>query len=124
MDLLENIASELGFEFHLYIVRDELFGTKFRNLKDWIQKMGNSGSSPSSSSNNNNDNAGSNVGSNGNVPIDYVVSTASPSLMTLASTTGYGRHRHNMDSSNDGKISYPIIYFLYSNKIYSEISFS
>lgn len=28
MDLLENIASELGFEYHLYIVRDELFGTK------------------------------------------------------------------------------------------------
>lgn len=26
MDLLEKVASELGFEFHLYIVRDELFG--------------------------------------------------------------------------------------------------
>jgi hypothetical protein len=28
MDLLENIAAELGFEYHLYIVRDEVFGTK------------------------------------------------------------------------------------------------
>jgi hypothetical protein len=38
MDLLENIAEELGFEFHLYIVRDELFGAKFNNLKDWTIK--------------------------------------------------------------------------------------
>lgn len=36
MDLLDNIATELGFEFHLYIVRDELFGAKYRNFKDWI----------------------------------------------------------------------------------------
>ena len=28
MDLLQNIASELGFEYHLYIVSDELFGSK------------------------------------------------------------------------------------------------
>lgn len=26
MDILDNIATELGFEFHLYIVQDELFG--------------------------------------------------------------------------------------------------
>lgn len=26
MDLLKKVAHELGFEFHLYIVRDELFG--------------------------------------------------------------------------------------------------
>lgn len=36
MDILDNVATELGFEFHLYIVRDELFGTKYRNFKDWI----------------------------------------------------------------------------------------
>lgn len=29
MDLLENVATELGFQFHLYLVRDELFGTKY-----------------------------------------------------------------------------------------------
>lgn len=28
MDLLQNMASELGFEYHLYIVSDELFGSK------------------------------------------------------------------------------------------------
>lgn len=28
MDLLENVATELGFEFHLYVVRDQLFGAK------------------------------------------------------------------------------------------------
>lgn len=36
MDLLDNIATELGFEFHLYIVRDQLFGSKQRNVKDFI----------------------------------------------------------------------------------------
>ncbi|XP_055378406.1 uncharacterized protein LOC129610081 isoform X1 [Condylostylus longicornis] len=36
MDLLDNIATELGFEFHLYIVRDELFGTKYNNLNDFF----------------------------------------------------------------------------------------
>lgn len=29
MDLLENVATELGFKFHLYLVRDELFGAKY-----------------------------------------------------------------------------------------------
>lgn len=33
MDLLDNIATELGFEFHLYIVRDQLFGTKLQRNK-------------------------------------------------------------------------------------------
>lgn len=34
MDLLDNIATELGFEFHLYVVRDQLFGSKQqRNTK-------------------------------------------------------------------------------------------
>lgn len=28
MDLLDNVATELGFEFHLYVVRDQLFGAK------------------------------------------------------------------------------------------------
>ncbi|XP_055707246.1 uncharacterized protein LOC129804189 isoform X3 [Phlebotomus papatasi] len=35
MDLLENIASELGFEFHLYIVRDDLYGTKLPPIQPW-----------------------------------------------------------------------------------------
>jgi Ligated ion channel L-glutamate- and glycine-binding site. len=35
MDLLENIAQELEFDFHLYIVADGLYGTKVReNQKD------------------------------------------------------------------------------------------
>lgn len=29
MDLLENVATELGFQFHLYLVRDELYGAKY-----------------------------------------------------------------------------------------------
>lgn len=36
MDLLDNIATELEFEFHLYIVQDELFGSKFTNLDDYL----------------------------------------------------------------------------------------
>ncbi|XP_055859129.1 uncharacterized protein LOC129921359 isoform X2 [Episyrphus balteatus] len=35
MDLLDNIATELEFEFHLYIVHDELFGAKFSTLNDF-----------------------------------------------------------------------------------------
>ncbi|GAB0096952.1 Ionotropic glutamate receptor [Sergentomyia squamirostris] len=35
MDLLENIATELGFEFHLYIVRDEVYGTRLPPRKPW-----------------------------------------------------------------------------------------
>lgn len=31
MDLLENIAMELNFEFHLYVVHDELFGTRYNS---------------------------------------------------------------------------------------------
>lgn len=38
MDLLDNIAMELGFEFHLYIVRDQLFGAKQqRDIKDFLK---------------------------------------------------------------------------------------
>jgi ionotropic glutamate receptor NMDA 3A len=33
MDLLENIAQELEFDFHLYIVADGLFGTKARDAQ-------------------------------------------------------------------------------------------
>lgn len=36
MDLLANIAQELGFEYHLYIVHDELFGAKKQDISDWI----------------------------------------------------------------------------------------
>lgn len=31
MDLLETVAKDLGFEFHLYVVQDELFGGKVAN---------------------------------------------------------------------------------------------
>lgn len=34
MDLLENVATELGFQFHLYLVRDELFGTKYSAMSN------------------------------------------------------------------------------------------
>lgn len=38
MDLLDNIAMELGFEFHLYIVRDQLFGAKQqRDIKEFLK---------------------------------------------------------------------------------------
>lgn len=38
MDLLDNIAMELGFEFHLYIVRDQLFGAKQqRDVKEFLK---------------------------------------------------------------------------------------
>lgn len=41
MDLLDNIATELGFEFHLYVVRDQLFGAKLnRDVKDFIKTNG------------------------------------------------------------------------------------
>ncbi|XP_031622004.1 uncharacterized protein LOC116340012 isoform X2 [Contarinia nasturtii] len=38
MDLLDNIATELSFEFHLYVVRDQLFGSKQqRDVEDFIK---------------------------------------------------------------------------------------
>lgn len=38
MDLLDNVATELGFEFHLYVVRDQLFGSKEqRDVKDFLK---------------------------------------------------------------------------------------
>lgn len=38
MDLLDNIAMELGFEFHLYVVRDQLFGAKQqRDIKEFLK---------------------------------------------------------------------------------------
>lgn len=38
MDLLDNIATELSFEFHLYVVRDQLFGSKQqRDIKDFLK---------------------------------------------------------------------------------------
>lgn len=37
MDLLDNVATELGFEFHLYVVRDQLFGAKkSRTVHDYL----------------------------------------------------------------------------------------
>lgn len=45
MDLLDNIAMELGFEFHLYIVRDQMFGSKQRsNVKDFLHSKQSSSS--------------------------------------------------------------------------------
>lgn len=35
MDILDNVATELGFEFHLYIVQDQLFGGKQKSFKDF-----------------------------------------------------------------------------------------
>ncbi|PNF41769.1 hypothetical protein B7P43_G03443, partial [Cryptotermes secundus] len=37
MDLLENIAQELEFDFHLYIVADGLFGTRTRDVQPQVQ---------------------------------------------------------------------------------------
>lgn len=56
MDLLDNIATELGFEFHLYVVRDQLFGSRQqRDVKDFMksksaQHSSNNGGTGSSSS--------------------------------------------------------------------------
>lgn len=55
MDLLDNVATELGFEFHLYVVRDHLFGarkqrTKTDFLKNKKQTSTNYKSSTSTSS--------------------------------------------------------------------------
>ncbi|KAG4073833.1 hypothetical protein HA402_014038 [Bradysia odoriphaga] len=38
MDILDNIATELGFEFHLYIVQDELFGGKHKASKHFYSR--------------------------------------------------------------------------------------
>lgn len=38
MDILDNIATELGFEFHLYIVQDELFGGKQKSFKSFYPR--------------------------------------------------------------------------------------
>lgn len=38
MDILDNIATELGFEFHLYIVQDELFGGRQKLPKSFYTR--------------------------------------------------------------------------------------
>lgn len=42
MDLLENVAQELEFDFHLYIVADGVFGTKTRDSKPTFHSKKNS----------------------------------------------------------------------------------
>lgn len=54
MDLLDNIATELEFEFHLYIVYDELFGSQFKNLDDYLPSA-NSKNNPTTERGNKND---------------------------------------------------------------------
>lgn len=63
MDLLDNIATELSFEFHLYVVRDQLFGSKQnRDVKDFLR-----------SNTNTNTNNGNSNGDNSNTqqPTDH-----------------------------------------------------
>lgn len=63
MDLLDNIATELSFEFHLYVVRDQLFGSKQqRDIKDYIK----SHTHHSSSDNGNSSGSGNRSNSSGN----------------------------------------------------------
>lgn len=50
MDLLENVATELGFEFHLYLVRDELYGAKYAAKNGKFEPSSSFSSSLSSSS--------------------------------------------------------------------------
>lgn len=38
MDLLQTIANDIGFEYHLYLVQDQLFGSKQTDIKDWVKK--------------------------------------------------------------------------------------
>lgn len=39
MDLLDNVASELGFGYILYIVGDELFGSKEIRREDFLDSL-------------------------------------------------------------------------------------
>lgn len=39
MDLLDNVASELGFGYILYIVGDELFGSKTLRREDFLDSL-------------------------------------------------------------------------------------
>lgn len=39
MDLLDNVASELGFGYILYIVGDELFGSKEIRREDFLESL-------------------------------------------------------------------------------------
>lgn len=53
MDLLDNIAMELQFEFHLYVVRDQLFGSKQkRDVKDYLNSNAQHSNSGSGSNSN------------------------------------------------------------------------
>lgn len=47
MDILDNIATELGFEFHLYIVQDELFGGKQKMSKNFFSRSKDTNEFPS-----------------------------------------------------------------------------
>lgn len=51
MDLLENVATELGFQFHLYLVRDEKYGAKYTAMTDaQLHNLQSSGGEASASS--------------------------------------------------------------------------
>lgn len=62
MDLLDNIATELSFEFHLYVVRDQLFGSRQqRDVKDFL-KSGIKSAQTNSNSQTNDSGSGSDTG--------------------------------------------------------------
>lgn len=62
MDLLDNIATELSFEFHLYVVRDQLFGSKQqRDIKDFFKASGTRTKRHTHNENGNGDDGGSTV---------------------------------------------------------------
>lgn len=76
MDLLDNIATELSFEFHLYVVRDQLFGSKQqRDVKDFIKSNTKMTTQHSSNMNSNSNN---NSGTNGNGSPSASASTQQP----------------------------------------------
>lgn len=76
MDLLDNIATELSFEFHLYVVRDQLFGSKQqRDVKDFIKS---STKMTTQSTSHTNTNTKNNIGINGNGMPSVSASTQQP----------------------------------------------
>lgn len=112
MDLLDNIATELGFEFHLYIVRDQLFGSKQRSRRDFLnakqtvmhdKKVATDGSSGS----------GGGSRSDGYKSTTAATTTSTQTSTTTTSTTSTasdsmghgtmnGQHHHNPYDGSDG----------------------
>lgn len=105
MDLLDNVATELGFEFHLYVVRDQLFGSKQqRNVKDFIRsnkKQSTVAHQQQQQSQQPNSGPGTSIGSSSSSTTSSTSSTSTPTSDRKASTSRKSSLKSGQNSTED-----------------------